>query len=117
MTQRIDPESDNALLRQRLAELEASIAIEKSGTDRALALLEQASAVTKALGIAQESSNAVMAELIESLAAADRWILRHDSGVYRVIDHACAKCVPDGPIVMQGFECAWHAATRRKGEG
>jgi septal ring factor EnvC (AmiA/AmiB activator) len=25
-------------------------------------------------------------------------------------DHACSRCVPDGPILVSGFRCAFHEA-------
>lgn len=41
------------------------------------------------------------------LVHADRWIINHWNGEK---DHACAECVPNGPMVEPGFRCAPHAA-------
>jgi len=60
--------------------------------------------------------------IIEAEAAqpidVDRWVkwVIEVSGVDRldslIYDHACAECVPDGPIVIAGFVCVPHAAAR-----
>ena len=36
-----------------------------------------------------------------------QWIVSHPSGMK---DHACARCVPCGPILRPGFMCAQHVA-------
>lgn len=41
-----------------------------------------------------------------------RWILSHAKYV-NSCDHACAECVPGGPIVSKTFVCAVHTARAR----
>jgi hypothetical protein len=43
-----------------------------------------------------------------------RWIARqHENDKpfpWNVYDHACAECIPGGPLVSPGFRCAVHVA-------
>lgn len=50
--------------------------------------------------------------LQEALSLADRWIIDRSPYV-NAIDHACAECVPGGPLVSDTFRCAVHAAKLR----
>ena len=36
------------------------------------------------------------------------WIVARGASVDK--DHACAECVPDGPLIVEGFRCVYHAA-------
>src|ERR1700677_5107801 len=51
-----------------------------------------------------------LAEVGRELARADGWVLR---GV-RLVDHACGRCLPGGPMVTDDFVCVWHAAQARQ---
>lgn len=43
---------------------------------------------------------------------ADLWILQHaERGTH---DHACVECMPGGPMIVAGFQCALHAARERQ---
>jgi hypothetical protein len=61
----------------------------------------------------------------ERLAAAEADAERMANWVVRcaqhVTDHACKKCLPNGEILIGGWECGWHTAERidaaRSGEG
>jgi len=64
--------------------------------------------------------NAVSAARAEAAQPIDverwaKWVVEV-SGVDRldslIYDHACAECVPDGPMVVAGFVCVPHAAAR-----
>lgn len=49
----------------------------------------------------------------ESKAEVERlrgWLLSHHPDRPPLWDHACAECVPGGPIVKPGFVCVWHEA-------
>jgi len=51
-----------------------------------------------------------------SLADADDWIVSrtpYTETLNRWVDHACAQCVPGGPIVRPDFTCVYHAAKAR----
>lgn len=51
-------------------------------------------------------------DLRESLDHVDRWIIAH-APIGVVIDHACRKCIPLGPLVTDDFLCAVHEAMAR----
>lgn len=59
---------------------------------------------------APTASHTIVALEAENARLRD-WIRSH--GLH-IIDHTCAKCVPNGLIVLDGFECAWHLANSRK---
>jgi len=51
---------------------------------------------------------------VERLREAYRWVARKhpvgDIWPFTVYDHACSECVPDGPLVIEGFQCVPHRA-------
>jgi hypothetical protein len=59
------------------------------------------------LRIAAEARRDALEEASSQLGCLSRWIVSRDHGP---ADHACARCVPDGPIVIAGFVCARHLA-------
>jgi hypothetical protein len=70
-------------------------------------------AVANALATARREAQ----EATEALGLANRWILQRaeererDAKPWPVVwDHACAECIPGGPLVTPGFRCAVHAA-------
>jgi hypothetical protein len=80
------------------------------------AALARADAAESALATARREAQ----EAREALALADRWVLnRADEEVRRaapfpvIWDHACAECIPGGPLLTPGFRCAIHAARSR----
>lgn len=52
-------------------------------------------------------------DLQAALARADRWIDEYGFEM-PAKDHACAECVPNGPIVVPGFQCVPHEAMARR---
>lgn len=65
---------------------------------------------------AAEGRRAILAIEAESRAASEvppdvlkfaRWIKNHYIGS---VDHACADCVPNGDMLVEGFQCAPHLA-------
>jgi hypothetical protein len=52
----------------------------------------------------------------EGLDEAYRWIVRKDDERH-VSDNACAECVPEGPILIDGFRCVPHKARAHLGYG
>lgn len=57
-----------------------------------------------------EAVEAEIDGLRAALERADRWIIARYS---HEKDHACAECVPGGPIVVPGFQCVFHEAVAR----
>lgn len=49
-----------------------------------------------------------LANLDNERARMAKWILEHLPESYR--DHACAQCVPTGPMIVKGFVCVVHRA-------
>lgn len=41
-----------------------------------------------------------------------QYILVNMGGKNRINDHACAACIPGGPMVIDGFLCSYHLAAR-----
>ena len=48
------------------------------------------------------------ARLREDLDLLSRWIVDHGCYVTGALDHACARCIPGGPLVSKTFICARH---------
>lgn len=47
-------------------------------------------------------------QVLRELELLSRWIVDHEQYVTGASDHACARCIPGGPIVSASFTCARH---------
>lgn len=118
-------ENAGELWRRAVAERDSAIArAEKAERERDEVLIERDELVDVEIDFAEvererDEARAHAAELVEALDglfveydilvnAGSKYALTY--WVDRLPDHACAECIPGGPIVKPGFRCREHAA-------
>lgn len=73
--------------------------------------------IADALNVATADLAAAQAEAGRLLDILDGWRKHLGFGLHLQPDHACAECVPGGPIVIAGFQCAKHATLAALADG